>query len=287
MNKIGFCTVDDVLKEVLEFEESPEDMELPAAEDASAEITPRKSLVSVFFPDRNTTLTYYNDRFDLCVGDLVFVEGKLEGLRGVVKSLCYSFRIKLSDYKRVISRADTEVRGCFLPLDSHLVRFDRELKYEKVLGWFKAPADEDEEYVSGDDMGEAICLSRLDSLGAAPEIMERGFDYFMRDRVVFVSVEDGRGRAIVDGTRAYELEFTLRRDVDGEWLIHSFGCDCPCYFPCKHQAALLIQLRDSLTMIELLYQDEFERSGGFSLISREVFTGFVLKKLKTGRIVIE
>ena len=28
-------------------------------------------------------LAYYNDRFDLHVGDIVFVDGRLEGLRGL------------------------------------------------------------------------------------------------------------------------------------------------------------------------------------------------------------
>ena len=53
------------------------------------------------------TLSYYNDLFDLHRGDLVFVVGKLEGLRGIVVDVSYNFKIKLSDYKRVIAVADT------------------------------------------------------------------------------------------------------------------------------------------------------------------------------------
>ena len=45
---------------------------------------PRKSLVEVFFSGRNMTLTYYNDQFDLHSGDMVYVDGKLEGLLGRV-----------------------------------------------------------------------------------------------------------------------------------------------------------------------------------------------------------
>ena len=40
-------------------------------------ITPQKSLVQVYFPNRNQTLTYFNDQFDLKLGDVVFVDGKL------------------------------------------------------------------------------------------------------------------------------------------------------------------------------------------------------------------
>ena len=74
---------------------------------------PTRSLVLIHFPARNMTLSYYNDQFDLHCGDLVFVEGKLEGFRGHVVDVCYTFKIKLSDYKRVISVADTKVHGEF------------------------------------------------------------------------------------------------------------------------------------------------------------------------------
>ena len=46
---------------------------------------------------------YYNDSFDLKVGDFVYVEGKLEGYRGQVTEVNYSFKIKPSDYKKVIA----------------------------------------------------------------------------------------------------------------------------------------------------------------------------------------
>lgn len=40
-------------------------------------IAPRKSVVQVRFPDRGTTLAYYNDQFDLHCGDIVFVDGNI------------------------------------------------------------------------------------------------------------------------------------------------------------------------------------------------------------------
>ena len=72
---------------------------------------PRKSLVKVYFPQRGTNLSYFNDQFDLHVGDIVYVDGKLEGLQGRVTAVNYSFKIKLSDYKRVIAVADTHISG--------------------------------------------------------------------------------------------------------------------------------------------------------------------------------
>lgn len=50
---------------------------------------PRKSLVEVFFSGRNMTLTYYNNQFDLHSGDMVYVDGKLEGLLGRVVEVTY------------------------------------------------------------------------------------------------------------------------------------------------------------------------------------------------------
>ena len=49
-------------------------------------VTPGPSLVWVHFA-RNRAYSYYNDAFDLHRGDVVYVEGKLAGLRRVVDVL--------------------------------------------------------------------------------------------------------------------------------------------------------------------------------------------------------
>lgn len=53
------------------------------------------------------------------------MDGKLAGQRGRVTQVNYSFKIRLSDYKRVISVADIAVDGLFYAAGSHLVTFDR------------------------------------------------------------------------------------------------------------------------------------------------------------------
>ncbi len=114
--------------------------------------SPRKSVVQVYFAGRNMTLAYYNDKFDLHRGDMVYVDGKLEGMRGRVTEVNYNFKIKVSDYKRVISVVDTTVNGQFFMAGKHFVTFDREaLPNSKAVTWFKAPAKEDDEFVSGSD----------------------------------------------------------------------------------------------------------------------------------------
>jgi hypothetical protein len=56
---------------------------------------PRRSMVQVYFAERNMNLAYYNDQFDLHCGDTVYVDGKLEGMRGRVTQVSYNFKIKV------------------------------------------------------------------------------------------------------------------------------------------------------------------------------------------------
>ena len=52
----------------------------------------KKCLAEVYFPDRHFYLTYFNDEFPLKVGDLVYVEGKMEGIAGRVEKISYNFK---------------------------------------------------------------------------------------------------------------------------------------------------------------------------------------------------
>lgn len=112
--KIGFTAEKEVEKK------APE-IETKAPEEAPA----RESLVRVYFPQRGFDCTYYNNLFDLHVGDLVYVDGKLEGKRGKVIDVSYTFKIKLSDYKRVIAKIDTDISGEFCYVGDELFSFDK------------------------------------------------------------------------------------------------------------------------------------------------------------------
>ena len=59
------------------------------------EAKPKPSLADIRFPDIYRSYTYYNDRFDLHEGDIVFVDGKLEGVAGRVGAVNYNLKIKL------------------------------------------------------------------------------------------------------------------------------------------------------------------------------------------------
>ena len=148
-------------------------------ETAEKAIAPRKSVVQVRFPGKGMALSYYNDLFDLRVGDLVYVDGKLEGLLGRVTDVNYNFKIKISEYKKVIAVIDTEVHGQFFAAGSHFISFDPSaLPKEQISMWFKAPAKEDDEYVSGSD-DTSFRLDDLKGMNITSAIADRGHEYYI------------------------------------------------------------------------------------------------------------
>lgn len=242
----------------------------------------RQSLVQVHFPARNLTLSYYNDSFPLKVGDLVYVDGKLEGLRGRVTGITYHFKIRLSDYKRVIAVADTQVRGRFYFAGSHFVTFDpASLPYSKAVTWFKAPEREDEVYACGsDDTG--FLLDDLSTMDIRAEIAERGHAYYAESRVRYLCLDGTEGHAIVEGTQPYELEFAYR---DGEIL--NLTCGCFCSYPCKHAFAAMLQLRETLAYITKHYASHYEASGCFAAVSKDTLLRAAIDGKEGGSILLE
>lgn len=208
-------------------------------------IVPRKSVVQVQFPCFGHSLAYYNDQFDLHQGDRVYVDGKLEGEIGIVTSVAYNFKIKLSDYKRVIAVVDTCVHGRFYMAGSHFVTFDpHTLPAAQATLWFRAPSGEDDVYESGND-DTAFQLDDLQGMGAAGAIAERGQNYYMENRVRYLCLNGTKGYAIVEGTRAYTVEFEYQNGT-----VRNLLCDCYCSYPCKHEVAAMLQLRETLGLIE-------------------------------------
>ena len=241
---------------------------------------PVKSIVQVRFPSQGRSFAYYNDRFDLLVGDIVFVEGKLEGVQGVVTEVSRTFKIRLSDYKRVIAVADTEVKGRLYFGGSHLIAFDKDvIPYDKIRAWFLPPESE-EEYAVGCD-NESVHIDDPRAFGFRSEIAERGFDYYNRCKVVYISVDGESGRAIVEGSRAYELTFDY---FAGE--ISNLTCGCFCSYHCKHEFAMLLQLRETLNKIEECYDDEYSQGDYFAAVSNSALMNYAVDRKEKGSIVL-
>lgn len=240
----------------------------------------RKSVVQVYFPDSHKTLAYYNDRFDLRRGDLVYVEGKLEGKRGRVVDVNHNFKIKLSDYKRVIALVDTTVNGELFMAGSHFVTFDAAaLPVSKVRSWFKAPT-EDEEYESGSD-DTSFRLDQLSDMHVTAAIAERGHEYYLENKVKYICIDHTKGYAIVEGSEPYEVEFTYR---DGE--ISALTCSCFCSYTCKHEVAAMLQLRETLEHIGKHYAAQYEASAYFAAVTKTTLFEFAIDGKETGSFVL-
>ena len=95
-NKIGFYCDD---KEINENTENTT-VEKP-------EVKARKSLVSIRFEKNNRVLSYYNDKFDLHKGDIVFVDGKFEiAKKNIRLKYCGSENQKVIDVKKTLENQE-------------------------------------------------------------------------------------------------------------------------------------------------------------------------------------
>lgn len=241
---------------------------------------PRKSVVQVCFAGRNMTLAYYNDQFDLHRGDLVYVEGKMEGIRGRVTEISYNFKIRVPDYKRVIALVDTGTRGHFFMAGSHFVTFDRTaLPVSKAVTWFKAP-EKGDEFVTGSDE-TAFRLDHFSDMRISAAIAERGRNYYMENKVRYLCLDGIRGYAIVEGSDSYEVEFEYR---NGE--ISGLTCTCFCSYNCKHEFAAMLQLKETLELIEKHYANEYARTGYFAAIHKGTLFAFAMDGKETGSFVL-
>lgn len=240
------------------------------------------SVVQVRFPTREMTLAYFNDKFDLRRGDIVYVDGKLEGLRGIVVDVAYNFKIKISQYQRVVALIDNEVHGKFYMAGSHFVTFESNaLPKEKAVSWFKAPDKEDDVYVSGNGDDSSFDLDNLKEMKIIGEIADRGHQYYMENRVRYLCVDGTKGYALVEGSESYEVEFTYS---DGQ--ISHLVCGCFCGNSCKHEFATMLQLRETLDLIEKNYSSEYQNSGYFAAICKSTLFDFALEGKEAGSFAL-
>lgn len=242
---------------------------------------PRKSVVQVYFPDRHMNLAYYNDQFDLHIGDFVYVDGKLEGLRGRVTEVNYNFKIKLSDYKRVIAVVDTDVKGQFYMAGSHFITFDvSTLPKDKATLWFKAPENEEDEIVIGND-DSVFNLDDLKGMNVSMDIAERGRECYMDNRVKYLCIDGSKGFAIVTGRESYIIEFNYNK---GD--ISNLTCSCFCSGNCKHSFAAMLQLKETLQIIEKNYSEEYCKSNYMAIINKATLFNVAIEGKEKGSFII-
>lgn len=212
---------------------------------------------------------------------MVYVDGKLEGQRGRVTDVQYSFRINLADYKRVIAVADTRICGTLRFAGSHCVTFERgTLPKEKVMSWFKAPPKAEDEYVTGTD-DSAFPLDDPGQMHIDAERAARGHTYYLENRVRYFCLDGTKGYALVEGTKPYDVEFEY---ADG--MIRSLTCSCFCSGSCKHAFAAMLQLRDTLDAVQedIVCAEEYARTGYLAAVAKDVLFSFVIKEKRAGMI---
>lgn len=201
------------------------------------------SLVTVRFSEDGKSFVYFNDRFDLEEGDRVFVSGKMAGCSGIVVNVTTRFRIRLSDYERVISKACRTIRGTYESVIGKMVSLDSEaMTPEGFRSWILPPrngngGEEDGEVFAGE--GFKLMLSELEEDEDVTEaVLDRAADYCMKGKVGYIGVRRGAGTAYIHGTSWYEATFRLHGDRMTEMY-----CSCPYPGLCKHLLASAMTVR--------------------------------------------
>ena len=114
-----------------------------------------------------------------------------------------------------------------------------------------------------------------------PQIAERGEEYYMENKVVYICVDGTRGRAIVEGSEPYEFEFTYR---NGE--VSDLVCSCFCSYTCKHEFAAMLQLRETLKNIEEHYPDKHKQTDYFAAITKSALFSFAVDGKEVGSFIL-
>jgi SWIM zinc finger domain protein len=233
--------------------------------------TPIKSLVHIRFPD-GRKLAYYNDRFALNCGDVVYVSGKLSGTAGIVVEVTTKFRIHTSDYEKVLSCLDLTIHGSFVSVADKMVsQGDIAIRPTRFESWVVPPTQKKHEEEEEDEIisGEGYTID-LESIGTAEgmqqAILERALDYCSEGKVAYVSVCNGVGTAFVDGTKWYRVDFQLENGV-----MRDVFCDCPYSGLCKHEVAVAITLQALMKQERIADFDNFvalDRNLFWKLVSR-------------------
>lgn len=219
-----------------------------------------RSIVKVYFPDDGRHFDYYNDKFDLKERDRVFVSGMLEGIPGVVVSVNTKFKIRPSDYQKVISKADLDFHGKFYSLDNKMITYDNSaLPPKKFRTWVMPPVKEDDEIICGDGY-EANVYNLMDNKDISPAVYDRATGILRRGNVIYINVCEGEVTAFVKGTHVYEINFNLNRAIASQ-----IYCDCPYPGFCKHTVAVLMNLK------EIFENARFEDMENFTVIDRGQF----------------
>ena len=254
MNNIGFMKFGE-RKEQKEDTSVVRDLEVPV-----------KSLVKVHFVSTGKELAYYNDQFALAEGDAVYVGGKMAGMIGVVTSVTTKFRIHSSDYQKVIAKLDLEFHGHFTRVqDKMICHDDIAISPAQFQSWITPPiekkdADEEDDVIISGEGDEISLEDIINNPNITQPILHRALDYCKQGLVRYICIENGVGRAFVEGTKWYRVDFQYENG-----RMSDIYCDCPYPDLCKHEVAV------ALNLDMLAHQKEMDIDHDFVALDRDLF----------------
>lgn len=236
-----------------------------------------KNLVEVKFED-GFTLSYFSDLPEIKVGDVVTVEGKMEGQVAVVKSVLSSFKKPKFEMKWISSIIDTDITGSYFKIDDDIVSFESALTVDKFLSIYAGVKYKENVAVGEDDINLNLETLEKSDLFDDELVKIKGYKLYKDGFVPYIYLKNGVGKAVVrsaSGDDWYEIDFRCKSG-----RITYIACDCPYFGNCKHLYAFLLKLRDFSKKFYEKYN-----SDNFVMCKKECFN-YVMSFAK-GRVSIE
>ncbi len=236
------------------------------------------TLVQVYFVAKDDAFLYLCEDIILHEGDHVYVSGKMKDTLGIVVDVRHQFKVRPSKYERVIAKIDTQLQGEFKILNRLLLSFDRKnLGKEKISKWFFAPQGE-EPFIST-YTPSSFPLDDLSQFPIQRERLERGIQYYKDQRVVYICLDDVYGYAIVQGSECYEIEFIYQNE-----MIEDISCGCYCDGHCKHEFALLLELKELVKALKTHFTKQYSVNTYVAAIDKDVLWHMSVRWARRGTI---
>lgn len=238
-----------------------------------------KSVVTVLF-DNGKDYPYYNDKFNLKVGDRVFVDGKLAGKIGTVIKVTTKFKVSTKYYKMVLEKLNPEFHGTFKKAENFMLsKGINIIPFEQMKAWLKAPVivfDNDDESEEEFYIGEGYECSLInipESEDVEIEEYQNAFDELLSDNIKAITVNNGIGQAIVKSNHTHIVDFKMEGDK-----ITDIYCECMTPEFCRHALAVCIAIK---TFID---EKHISNEDSFTALNTELFNFMV--NLANGEVTI-
>ena len=140
------------------------------------------------------------------------------------------------------------------------------LSPEDFRKWILPPVeqdDEQEEVIFGDGF-EVSLDDPSDADDADPAVFNRAIEYCRSGKIGYVSIRNGEGRAFVQGSHWYEVDFRLH-----DHMLQEAYCECPYPGLCKHLLSV------GVLLATMLRHGDIDLGRDFTLIASDRFWNMV------------